>query len=70
MVRCSSKGVISGGAADYGNQKGGDRMRLVIRKRISTLKQYHEIENKIKDGVEGLIFWAVLMLVAGNNYLN
>ena len=45
-------------------------MRLVIRKRISTLKQYHEIENKIKDGVEGLIFWAVLMLVAGNNYLN
>ena len=45
-------------------------MRLVIRKRFSTLKQYHEIENKIKDAAEGIIFWAILMIVAGNKYLN
>ena len=45
-------------------------MRLVIKKRISTLNQYHEIENKIKDAVEGIIFWAVFMLIAGNSYLN
>ena len=44
-------------------------MRLVIRKRISTLKQYRELENKIKDGIKGFIFWAVMM-VAGNSYLN
>lgn len=45
-------------------------MRLVIRKRISILKQYHEIENKIKDGFKCLILWAILMIVAGNSYLN
>ena len=45
-------------------------MRLAIRKRISTLKQYHEIENKIKDGFKCLILWAILMIVAGNSYLN
>ena len=45
-------------------------MRLVVKKRISTLKQYRELENKIKDGVEGLIFWAILMIAAGNSYLN
>ena len=45
-------------------------MNLKTRKRVSTLKQYHEIENKIKDGIKGFIFWSVLMMVAGNNYLN
>ena len=45
-------------------------MRLVIRKRISTLKQYRELENKIKDGIKCLILWAILMIVAGNKYLN
>ena len=45
-------------------------MNLKTRKRISTLNQYHEIENKIKDAAEGIIFWAILMIVAGNKYLN
>lgn len=45
-------------------------MNLKIRKRISTLNQYRELENKIKEGFKGFIFWAILMLVAGNNYLN
>lgn len=45
-------------------------MRLVVKKRFSTLKQYRELENKIKDGIKGFIFWAVLMMVAGNSYLN
>ena len=45
-------------------------MRLVIRKRISILKQYRELENKIKEGFKCLILWAVLMIVAGNSYLN
>ena len=45
-------------------------MRLVVKKRISTLKQYREFENKIKDGIKGLVFWTILMIVAGNNYLN
>ena len=45
-------------------------MRLVIRKRISTIEQYRELENKIKDGIKGFIFWAILMVVAGNSYLN
>ena len=45
-------------------------MRLVIRKRISTLKQYREFENKIKKGFKCLILWAILMIVAGNSYLN
>ena len=45
-------------------------MNLKTRKRVSTLKQYHEIENKIKDGFKCLILWAILMIVAGNNYLN
>ena len=45
-------------------------MRLAIRKRISILKQYHEIENKIKDGFKFLILWTILMIVAGNSYLN
>lgn len=45
-------------------------MRLAIRKRISTIKQYRELENKIKDGFKCLILWAILMIVAGNSYLN
>ena len=45
-------------------------MKLVVKKRISTLKQYREFENKIKDGIKGFIFWTILMIVAGNNYLN
>lgn len=45
-------------------------MNLKTRKRISTLKQYYEIENKIKDAAEGIIFWAVFMLITGNSYLN
>ena len=45
-------------------------MRLVIRKRISTLNQYYKIENKIKEGIKVIIFWAILMIVAGNSYLN
>lgn len=45
-------------------------MRLVVKKRISTLKQYKELENKIKEGIKGLLFWTILMIVAGSNYLN
>ena len=45
-------------------------MRLVVKKRVSTLKQYREFEKNIKEGVKGLIFWIILMVVAGNNYLN
>ena len=45
-------------------------MNLKTRKRISTLKQYNEIENKIKEGIKVIIFWAILMIVAGNSYLN
>lgn len=45
-------------------------MKLVVKKRISTLNQYHEIENKIKEGIKGFLFWAVLMIAAGSNYLN
>lgn len=45
-------------------------MRLIIRKRFSTLKQYRELENDVKEGFKGIIFWAILMIVAGNSYLN
>ena len=45
-------------------------MRLVVKKRISTLKQYRELENGVKEGIKGLLFWTILMVVAGNNYLN
>ena len=45
-------------------------MNLKTRKRISTLKQYREFENKIKEGFKCLILWAILMIVAGSNYLN
>ena len=45
-------------------------MNLKTRKRISTLKQYRELENNVKEGFKGLLFWAVLMIVAGSNYLN
>ena len=45
-------------------------MNLKTRKRISTLNQYYKIENKIKDGLDCLILWAILMIVAGNSYLN
>ena len=45
-------------------------MNLKTRKRISTLKQYRELENKVKEGIKGLLFWAILMVVAGSNYLN
>lgn len=45
-------------------------MNLKTRKRISTLKQYRELESEIKDGFKGIIFWTILMIVAGNNYLN
>ena len=45
-------------------------MNLKTRKRVSTLKQYHVIERNIKDGIKCLILWAILMIVAGNNYLN
>ena len=45
-------------------------MNLKTMKRISTLKQYHRLENEIKEGIKGFIFWAVLMMVAGNSYLN
>ena len=45
-------------------------MRLVVKKRISTLNQYRELENKIKEGFKGIIFWTILMIVAGNSYLN
>ena len=62
--------IVSGGAADYENQKECNGMKLVVKKRISTLNQYHEIENKIKEGIKGFLFWAVLMIAAGSNYLN
>ena len=45
-------------------------MNLKIRKRISTLKQYREFEKNIKEGIKGLLFWTILMIVAGSNYLN
>ena len=45
-------------------------MRLAVKKRISTLKQYRELENEIKEGIKGLLFWTILMVVAGNSYLN
>lgn len=45
-------------------------MRLVVKKRISTLKQYREFERNIKEGIKVIIFWATLMVVAGSNYLN
>ena len=45
-------------------------MNLKTRKRISTLKQYRELENKIKDGLKVFLFWVILMIVAGNSYLN
>ena len=45
-------------------------MRLVAKKRISTLKQYRELENEVKEGIKGSIFWTILMVVAGSNYLN
>ena len=45
-------------------------MNLKTKKRLSTLKQYRELENKIKEGFKGLLFWIILMVVAGNNYLN
>ena len=45
-------------------------MNLKTRKRISTLKQYHRLENEIKDGLKCLILWAILMIVAESNYLN
>ena len=70
MVRCSGTRIVSGGAADYENQRGGREMRLVVKKRISTLNQYYKIEKKIKDGFKVIIFWTILMIVAGNSYLN
>ena len=45
-------------------------MNLKTKKRLSTLKQYREVENKIKDGFKCLILWAILMIVAGNSYIN
>ena len=45
-------------------------MNLKIRKRVSTLNQYYKIEKKIKDGFKVIIFWTILMIVAGNSYLN
>ena len=45
-------------------------MNLKTRKRVSTLNQYYKIENKIKEGIKVTIFWAILMIVAGNSYLN
>ena len=45
-------------------------MNLKTRKRISTLKQYRELENKVKERIKGLLFWTILMVVAGSNYLN
>ena len=45
-------------------------MNLKTRKRISTLKQYREFEKNIKEGIKGIIFWTILMVVAGSNYLN
>lgn len=45
-------------------------MSLKTKKRVSTLNQYYKIENKIKEGIKVIIFWTVLMIVAGSNYLN
>lgn len=45
-------------------------MNLKTKKRISTLNQYYKIEKKIKDGFKVIIFWTILMIVAGNSYLN
>ena len=45
-------------------------MNLKTRKRVSTLNQYYKIENKIKEGIKVIIFWTILMIVAGNSYLN
>ena len=45
-------------------------MNLKTKKRISTLKQYREFEKNIKEGIKGLVLWAILMIVAGNSYLN
>ena len=45
-------------------------MRLVVKKRISTLKQYREFEKNIKEVFKGIILWTILMVVAGSNYLN
>ena len=45
-------------------------MNLKTKKRISTLKQYRELENNVKEGFKGIIFWTTLMMVAGSNYLN
>lgn len=70
IVPHETAAFVSGGAADYENQKGGGKMSLKIRKRISTLNQYYKIEKKIKDGFKCLILWAILMIVAGNSYLN
>ena len=67
---CAGARIVSGGADDYENQKGCNGMKLVAKKRISTLKQYRELENKIKDGFKCLILWVILMMVAGNSYLN
>ena len=46
------------------------KMNLKTKKRISTLNQYYKIEKKIKDGFKVIIFWTILMIVAGNSYLN
>lgn len=45
-------------------------MNLKTRKRISTIKQYRELENKIKDGIKVFLFWTILMIAAGNSCLN
>lgn len=45
-------------------------MNLKTRKRISTIKQYRELENKIKDGIKVFLFWTILMITTGNSYLN
>ena len=45
-------------------------MNLKTRKKISTLNQYNEIEKKIKDGFKVIVFWTILMIAAGNSYLN
>ena len=46
------------------------KMNLKTKKRFSTLNQYYKIEKKIKDGFKVIIFWTILMIVAGNSYLN
>ena len=45
-------------------------MRLVVKKRISTLNQYYKIEKNIKEGIKVIIFWTILMVVSENSYLN